>query len=102
MSFPDGLFSGHGLIVKAVDEYLVTVYFIAALGKLGQICSLQIMDGGIQALALAQITVQILAFCIDHIKIPLRQKCDTVSNFFIIAWNDEESNTWKNIENLSQ
>ena len=92
VAFPNGLFLGHRLIVKAVDKGLVAVDIVAALVQLAEIRAQQMMDGGIQAAAHAQITSEVLALCID-------QKI-TLSNMFrelmlyelMIAWAAAECN----------
>lgn len=66
VALPNGLLLGHSLVVKAVDEYLIAVNFVAALHQTAQIRSLQVPDGGVQCLTLSQITMQVFAFCIDH------------------------------------
>ena len=68
MSLPQGLFLGHGVIVKAVDKGVVSVNVVSAHGKLLRVAVEDGLDGGIQGLALAQIPGQVFLFRVNHQK----------------------------------
>ena len=61
------------MVVKTVDKCLIAVYFVASLVQLAEIRAQQMMDGGIQAAAHAQITSEVLSLCVDQ-KITLSDK----------------------------
>ena len=90
VTFPDGLFRSHGLVVETVDKSLVSVDLVTTLVKLGQIGGQDIADDRIHAFAQTQITLKILLFCINH-SIVLRLECHNSAAFpyfgiFMIAF----------------